>query len=120
MAAGTTVPTRADADLFAAAKSEGARMSRSAAQQLNHWARLGKELEASGSLRLKDIEDVLAGKARYDDLAALDQAAARAVLDRQAEEMRKSLNFADEFREAGHSWVEADSDGGAVVRGGDE
>lgn len=120
MAAGATVPMRADADLFAAAKAEGVRMSRSAAQQLNHWARLGKELEASGVLRLKDVENVLAGRARYDDLAALDQAAARTLLDQQADEIRKSLNFADEFREAGQTWVEADPDGRAVVRGGDE
>ena len=120
MTGASTVPTRAEADLFAAAKAEGARMSRSAAQQLNHWARLGKALEASGVLRVRDIEKVLAGNARYDDLAAVDQAAARTLLDQRADEIRESLNFAEEFGANDMSWVEADEDGRAVVRGGGE
>jgi hypothetical protein len=46
-----SVPTRIDEDLFAAAREAAARNSRSAAKQINHWARLGRELEASADLR---------------------------------------------------------------------
>lgn len=37
------MPTRVDGDLFDAAKSVGAIASRSAAQQISHWARIGRE-----------------------------------------------------------------------------
>ncbi|MGI8947595.1 MAG: TA system antitoxin ParD family protein [Ornithinimicrobium sp.] len=40
--------------------------SRSAAQQINHWARIGRELEASGKVSQRDIEAVLAGDGSYD------------------------------------------------------
>ena len=39
---------RVGEELFTAAREEGALMSRSAAQQIEHWARLGAALEASG------------------------------------------------------------------------
>ena len=35
-------PTRVAADLFESAAVEGARQSRSAKQQLDHWARVGR------------------------------------------------------------------------------
>jgi len=46
----TTSPTRVDDDLYASAKLVGEVMSRSAAQQLARWARIGRELEASGTV----------------------------------------------------------------------
>ena len=46
MARASTTPTRFDAGLFESAQAAGERAHRSAAQQLAHWARLGKELEA--------------------------------------------------------------------------
>lgn len=39
---------RVDAGLFESARRQGELMSRSAAQQVEHWARLGCALEASG------------------------------------------------------------------------
>ena len=39
---------RVSADLFEEALSKGSVLSRSAAQQLEHWARLGAAVEASG------------------------------------------------------------------------
>jgi hypothetical protein len=39
---------RIGAGIFDSAREEGALMSRSAAQQIEHWARLGAALEASG------------------------------------------------------------------------
>ena len=39
---------RVGAELFALAQQQGALMSRSAAQQVEHWARLGVALEATG------------------------------------------------------------------------
>lgn len=114
----TSAPTRIDEDLFAAAKSAGELLSRSAAQQINHWARIGRELEASQAVSARDIGDVLAGRAAYDDLSAREQAVVRAEWDERMTELRTGLNFEDEFSAAGDTWSEADADGRAVERGG--
>lgn len=39
---------RVSAELFEQARSQGALLSRSTAQQLEHWARIGAALEAAG------------------------------------------------------------------------
>jgi hypothetical protein len=39
---------RIEAELFEAARTDGALMSRSAAQQIEHWARMGAALESCG------------------------------------------------------------------------
>ncbi|HQR80242.1 MAG TPA: hypothetical protein PLT68_08490 [Actinomycetota bacterium] len=113
----TSSPTRIDEDLFAAAKSAGEIWSRSAAQQINHWARIGRELEASRAVSARDIVEVLAGRASYDDIGAREQAVVRAAWDERMTELRTGLNLADEFTAAGDTWVEADAQGRTVERG---
>lgn len=51
---------RINAELFNAAKSEGALMSRSAADQVEHWARLGAALE-SCNLTVGEVASLLRG-----------------------------------------------------------
>lgn len=110
------MPTRVDGDLFDAAKSVGAIASRSAAQQISHWARIGRELEASPATSLRDIQRVLTGALGYDDLGERGQAVVRASWDEQMADRRASLDLAAEFTQAGRPWSEADEHGGAVVR----
>lgn len=114
----TSAPTRIDEDLFAAAKSAGEALSRSAAQQINHWARIGRELEASRAVSVRDVAEVLAGRASYDELGAREQAVVRAEWDERMAELRMGLNLEDEFIAAGETWVEADPQGRTVERGG--
>jgi hypothetical protein len=116
----STMPTRIDGDLFEAAKSLGAVASRSAAQQISHWARIGRELEASPATSLRDIQRVLAGQAAYDDLGERDQAVVRANWDEQVAERLARLDLAAEFTQAGRPWTEADEQGNVVERHGDE
>lgn len=110
---------RVDVDLVDAAKSVGALESRSATQQLSHWARIGRELETSPGTNHRDIQRVLAGEAgyEYDDLEERDQAVVRASWNEQIEKRRASLNFAEEFTRAGRSWTEADAQGRVVKHG---
>ena len=115
----STMPTRIDGDLFEAAKASGALLSRSAAQQLSHWARLGRELEASRTINHKDIERVLAGKAPYDSLADPEQAVVRSAWDERVESALADLDLAAELRESGQSWSEADAEGNLVRRAAD-
>lgn len=106
-----TAPTRIDEDVFAAAKAAGATNSRSASQQVNHWARIGRALESSASVRSRDIARALAGSGSYDDLNRLEQAVVRAEWDERATALREGLDFETEFLAAGQAWVEADADG---------
>ena len=112
----TAMPTRIEGDLFDAAKAVGAEMSRSAAQQINHWARIGRELEAAQGLSHRDIAAVLAGRSTYDSLEAREQAVVRAAWDERIAAARDDLDFEAEFIAAGETWVEADAEGRTVVR----
>lgn len=112
------MPTRVDGDLYDAAKSIGAAASRSAAQQINHWVRIGRELEASPGTSARDIQRVLAGEASYDGLGDRGQAIVRASWDEQIAERLASLDLADEFTQAGRPWSEANDQGDVVHRGG--
>lgn len=99
----STMPTRIDGDLFATAKAAGAVESRSAAQQLAHWARVGRELEASHNVGVKDVERVLAGKAPYDALAEWEQAVVRATREERLNIVRSQLDLAAELIDTGAS-----------------
>ncbi|TFD49613.1 hypothetical protein E3T55_11080 [Cryobacterium frigoriphilum] len=111
-----TMPMRVEGDLFEAAKSVGTVASRSAAQQISHWARIGRELESSPGTSLRDIQRVLAGEAAYDDLGERGQALVRANWDEQLDERRAKLNFGAEFTQSGRSWSEAAEQDGHLVK----
>jgi len=110
----TTSPARIDDDLYASARLAGEVQSRSTSQQVVHWARIGREIEASAAISQKEIAEVLAGSRSYDGLNAREQALVRAEWSVRMDELRAALNFAQEFAAEGTRWVELD-DGGAVV-----
>ncbi|QWF20353.1 ParD-like family protein [Nocardioides sp. LMS-CY] len=112
----TTTPTRFDADLFASAQVAGARSHRSAAQQLAHWARLGRELEAAGGVTQRDIDRVLAGQLSYDELGDRDQAVVRTSWGEGIEDDLSTLDLRSRFEAQGRRrWSEADADGTVTV-----
>ncbi len=111
-----TIPTRVDGDLFQSAKSSGGVTSRSAAQQINHWARIGRELEASPNVSQRDVQRVLAGSGAYTALAEQEQAIVRAEWDDRIAEGIAALDFEAEFTAAGDTWVIGDGRGSAVIR----
>jgi hypothetical protein len=113
----TTSPTRIDDELYASAKAVGALMSRSASQQIAHWARIGRELEAAGSVSLRDVARVLDGRAEYDGLGAHDQAVVRAEWAGRMSDRVAELDFDREFTGADESFSELDEHGRAVRRG---
>lgn len=112
----SSMPTRIDGELFAAAKEQGELMSRSAAQQISHWARLGRELEASGGVSTRDVERVLAGTASYDSLNEAAQAVVRTTWDERIDLALGELDLAAEFEASGDGWSEAAADGTLVRR----
>jgi hypothetical protein len=112
----STMPTRVDQGLFEAARAAGALYSRSAAQQLAHWARLGREMEASPSVTQDAIARVLAGQALYDDLPDPAQAVVRVEWDDRVAATLAELDFTESLHAAGKPWAEADEDGNLVMR----
>ena len=113
----TTSPARISDDLYASAKLAGDALSRSASQQVVHWARIGREIEASGSISHKEIVEVLAGARSYDSLSPKEQAVVRAEWSARTDAIRASLDLAAQFAAVGRPWVELDEDGKVVERG---
>jgi len=113
----SSMPTRIDGDLFEAAKRAGRVNSRSAAQQLDHWARIGRELEASPSVTHDAIERVLSGQDAYDAADERTQAVVRAAWDEELSARIARLDLTEELEASGLPWTEADEDGAVVVRG---
>lgn len=114
----STSPARIDDDLYASAKLAGTAQSRSASQQVVHWARIGREIEASESIAAKEIGAVLAGARSYDSLGPKEQAVVRAEWAARMDELRAGVDLAASFRDAGQTWVELDDAGRVVERGG--
>jgi len=111
-----TMPTRIDGELFGAAKVAGEGQSRSAAQQLDHWARIGRELEASPMITHDAINKVLAGQVSYDVLPDNAQAVVRVAWGEQISARIAGLDFDERLQDVGQPWAEADADGHAIVR----
>jgi len=111
----STSPARIDDDLFESARLASQVQSRSASQQVVHWARIGREIEASASISHRDIALVLAGSRSYDLLTVKEQAIVRAEWSARMDGLREGLDLTASFA-ASRSWVELDDDGIVVER----
>ena len=111
----TTVPTRIDGELHASAAMVGGVMSRSATQQLNHWARIGREVEASESISQRSVAEVLNGRRPYDELNAHEQAVVRAEWAERLEARLEALDLGDELAGEGRAYAELDDAGRVAV-----
>jgi hypothetical protein len=112
-----STPTRIDDDLYELAKLVGSMMSRSAAQQITHWAKIGREIESAEGVSSRAVARVLAKQSSYDDLNDEEQAIVRAAWAERIEERREALDIPAELAEQGKSWVELDENGEVVERG---
>ena len=111
----STIPTRVTTELFNTAKVVGDMTSRSAAQQIEHWARIGREVELASTLAQRDITAVLSGSMEYDDLGTEEQAVVRARWASLMKERRESLDLVRDFGVRGETYVDLD-DQGRIVR----
>jgi len=111
----STIPTRVTIELFDTAKVVGDMTSRSAAQQIEHWARIGREIELASTLAQRDIAAVLSGTLQYDDLGTEEQAVIRARWASLMKERRESLDLVRDFGLRGETYVDID-DQGHIVR----
>ena len=109
-------PIRIDKELADSAREVAPKLSRSVAQQISHWARLGRELERSPNLSVVEIQRVLAGQADFDALPAREQAVVQAEWLERMTELRTSLRLNERFRAEGHQYAELGKDGNVVIR----
>ena len=93
------IPTRIDQELYLSAKLVADTQSRTAAEQIAHWARIGRELESSRSLSPDAIRAVLAGATRYDEPSPEEQALLRARWLEIGDALRAELDMRRELAE---------------------
>jgi ParD-like antitoxin of type II bacterial toxin-antitoxin system len=111
----TSTSIRIDNEIVASAKHVGDQMCRSAAQQVTHWARIGREFESGASVSHRDVLLVLSGDKAYDDLGSKEQALVRTAWSEGIAKRTGKLNLAREFEERGESYSEFDTASGEVV-----
>jgi ParD-like antitoxin of type II bacterial toxin-antitoxin system len=69
MATAASRPTRVPSDLLKSALVEGAKENRSAKQQLEHWARVGRAVCARQTASRRRVEAALAGELLVEQLS---------------------------------------------------
>ena len=111
----TSTPVRVDEEIHACAAAVAPLMSRSTAQQISHWARIGKKFELSPDVSSRAVEQVLACESDYDSLDTREQAIVRAEWAELTEQRRRSVDLVAEFEAAGMSYVEQDAEG-TIIR----
>lgn len=109
-------PVRLDPEITASARSAAARMSRSLAEQLSHWARIGRELERSPEVSVVDVQRALSGRAGYDAISAKAQAVVRAVWTERMKTIRDALRLDQDFKAGAYRYAELDERGRVVIR----
>ncbi len=110
----TPSPVRLDQDLVESAREVASSMSRSIAQQLSHWARIGRELERTPGISVEAIRSVLDGNGGYDALGAREQAVVRADWQTQIDTRRETLRLDQAFAREGHAYAELDARGQVI------
>ena len=89
-------------------------LSRSAAQQLTHWARIGRAFESAPGVDQRVVEAVLAGSIEYDAADDFAQAVVRAAWDQGIADRIGRLDLVAKLAQTQVGWVEADPDGQVI------
>jgi hypothetical protein len=106
--------TRVAADLIDSAAAEGARQSRSAKQQLDHWARVGRAVSSHHSAARRRVEAALAGDAELSSLSAEEGIVFNAEISAAIEERLGGSDYGQLLADRGIATV-ALNDAGQIV-----
>lgn len=104
-------PTRVAADLLDAAAVEGARQSRSAKQQLDHWARVGRAVSMTQTAARRRVEAALSGTLPERELSAEERTVFNAEVDAAISETARRVRFGDVMAGRGITTVALDDNG---------
>lgn len=114
MSRARSVPTRVNPDIAANAAAVATAESRTFAEQVNHWARIGMQIERSGSIANRRVLAVAAGEAPFSSLDDDERTVAHAIVDAGIAERAAKHRFGPDARAAGHTTVSLDEDGTVV------
>ena len=109
-------PTRVATDLLDSAAVEGARQRRSAKQQLDHWARVGRSVSMRDVVVQRRIEAALAGDLPLADLPTHERGVANAELDAAIESHARNASYGELLAAEGVTTVALDDEGNLVER----
>ncbi len=107
-------PTRIASDLLDSATVEGARQSRSAKQQLDHWARVGRVVCAQQSAARMRVEAAFAGTLPLSQLSGEEAVVFNAEVQARVEENLRSIELGAVLNARGITTVSLNENGGLV------
>lgn len=111
-----TRTTRVATDLLAAAEVEARRESRSAREQLDHWARVGMHLSTRSTAARRRIERAIEGDLDFEELTDDEREIANAELSVNISRAANEMSFADRLAAEGVTTVVADAEGNLIER----
>ncbi|MCC5950921.1 MAG: hypothetical protein JJU45_02380 [Acidimicrobiia bacterium] len=111
-----TKTTRLPVDLIETAETEGRAEHRSAAKQLEHWARFGMFFDRQTSESHRRIQRAVAGEASLADLDEDEQLVANAAVNAAISTAANEISFADRLAARGVTTVVMDDEGRMVRR----
>lgn len=114
MAKAASTPSRITADIAACAAAVAPSENRSIAEQINYWARIGMQIERSGSVVSRRVLAVASGDAQFSGLNADERLAAHALIDASLSERAAAERFGAAGRAAGQTTVSMDDEGRLV------
>jgi hypothetical protein len=114
MSKGRSTPTRVTADVAACAAAVAPSENRTITEQINYWARIGMQVERSGSLANRRVLAVAAGDEQFSSLNADERVTAHALVDAQITERAAAERFGSAARTAGQTTVSLDDEGHLV------
>jgi len=106
--------TRFAADLMDSAAVEGARQSRSAKQQLDHWARVGRAVSSRHTAARRRVEAALGGELELADLSEEEGVVFNAEIAAAIQENLADADYGRELGRRGITTVALDEDGQIV------
>ena len=106
--------TRFAADLVDSATAEGARQSRSAKQQLDHWARVGRAVSATHTTSRRRVEGALAGQLATSELTVEEGVVFNAEISAAIEESLARTHYGDVLAAQGITTVALNEAGDIV------
>ena len=107
-------PTRFAADLLDSAAIEGRRDSRSAKQQLDHWARIGRAVSMHQTASRRRVEAALAGELALGELGEDERLVANIELDVAVQTRADAVSFGSRLAAEGVTTVALAEDGTLV------
>jgi len=106
--------TRTAVDLYDSAVAEGARQGRSAKQQLDHWARVGRAVSSRYTAARQRVEAALAGELALTELSGEEGVVFNAEISAAIEESLAAIHYGDVLAAQGITTVGLTDDGDIV------